>query len=150
MGIRFGIDVGQARIGVARTDPAGIMAVPVTTVEAGEHAAQRIMELVDEYHADIIYVGMPLSLSGGRTLSTEHAIEFARALDKFAKCPVYLVDERLSTVSAATALRDSGRTSRTSKDIIDQAAAIVILEQALAIENQTKSPAGIKVGEHIE
>ncbi len=148
MGIRFGIDVGQARIGVARTDPAGIMAVPVATVAAGDDAVAHIAQLVTEYDAAIVYVGLPLSLSGSHTTSTHHAITFAEQLNELTECDVYLVDERLSTVTATSAMRDSGRTSRTSRDVIDQAAAIVILEHALAVEKQMHSPAGIRVGEH--
>ncbi|MEO8907500.1 MAG: Holliday junction resolvase RuvX, partial [Microbacteriaceae bacterium] len=78
--------------------------------------------------------GLPLSLAGAHTASTDDAVAFAGALADAIALPVRLVDERLSTVSAQSALRASGRNAKNSRSVIDQAAATVILQQALDLE----------------
>lgn len=141
-GARIGVDVGTARVGVARCDPDGLLAVPVETVPRTEAAARRVAELAAEHDALEILVGLPIALSGGRTASTDDARAFAGAVAAASGRPVRLVDERLSTVSAHAALRQSGRSQRSSRRIVDQVAAVVLLQQAIDIEKSTGSPAG--------
>jgi putative Holliday junction resolvase len=140
-GIRLGVDVGKARVGVARCDPDGLLATPVETVPRNEHAVARVLQLAEEHGVVEILVGLPISLSGGETASTADARTFADALNTTA-APVRLVDERLSTVSAHAALRQSGRSQRSSRSIVDQVAAVVLLQQALDVEKQTGRPPG--------
>ena len=135
-GVRLGVDVGKARVGVARCDAAGMLAMPVETVQRGDDTAaavQRVLQLTNEYDAMELVVGLPLSLSGGDTPSTQDARDFAAMLAAgFA--PVRLVDERLSTVTAQGAMRASGRSAKRQRQVIDQAAAVVILQHALDAE----------------
>ncbi len=141
-GVRLGIDVGKARVGVARCDPDGLLAVPVETVARGDATVARITELAAEYDAFEILVGLPISLSGGETASTADAREVAGQIAAASGLPVRLIDERLSTVSAHAALRDSGRSQRSSRKLVDQVAAVVLLQQAIDVEKSTGTPAG--------
>lgn len=143
--MRLGIDVGAARVGVAKCDPDGLLATPVETVARNEHAVARILELCVEYDPTEILVGLPLNMRGEDTASTTDARAFAAAVAAASAVPVRLVDERLSTVSAHAALRDSGRTQRSSRSIVDQVAAVVLLQQALDVEKNTGRPPGIPV-----
>lgn len=144
-GTRLGIDVGKARVGVARCDPDGLLATPVETVLRDDASVARIVALADEYSAVELYVGLPLNMRGEDTASTQDAREFAAALGSASGLPVRLVDERLSTVSAHAALRSSGRTQRSSRNIVDQVAAVVLLQQALDVEKSTGRPPGTPV-----
>ncbi len=145
-GVRLGIDVGTARIGVARSDLDGMMAVPVETVRRGDGDIRAIRDQADEFGATEIIVGLPLALSGRDTASTADARDFASHLAAaLPAVPVRLVDERLSTVSAQHALRSSGRSSRTSRPVIDQVAAVIILQHALDAERTSGSPPGTLV-----
>ena len=144
-GVRLGIDVGTARIGVARSDPHGMLATPVETVPRGAGDIARIRELVSEIDAVEIIVGLPLALSGRETASTGDAKEFAGRLSTACAVPVRLVDERLSTVSANSALRASGRNAKNSRSVVDQVAAVIILQHALDFERSADSPPGAVV-----
>ncbi|MGK0715984.1 Holliday junction resolvase RuvX [Leucobacter sp. W1153] len=150
-GVRLGIDVGKARIGVARCDLHGMLATPLETVlrdEAGASDVARILDLACEYDAMEVVCGLPLNMRGDRTPSTEDAVHFASslatALQDSGRAPhvsVRLVDERLSTVSAHGQMRQVGRTTKQSRQIIDQAAAVVILQHALDSERaQGRAP----------
>ena len=148
LGARLAVDVGAARIGVARCDAAQLLATPMATIAAGDDAVQHVADLAQQAGAGAVYVGLPLSLSGAVTASTQAASEFAHRLAvAMDPIPVRLVDERLTTRSATAALRDAGHTTRSSKPVIDQAAAIVILEHALSIEQRTGELAGSAVGQ---
>ena len=144
-GVRLGVDVGRARIGVARCDRDGILATPVETVARGAGDLARIVALREEYDAVEIVVGLPLSLSGGSTASTEDARAFAAAIARVGATPVRLVDERLSTVTAQSQLRDNGRSTRSSRSVVDQVAAVIILQTALDSERSAGSPPGVLV-----
>lgn len=146
-GVRLGIDVGRARIGVARSDLHGMLATPVETVARDGHAVARIGELVAEHAAAELIVGLPLSLSGGSTASTEDARRFASELTGLG-VPVRLVDERLSTVSAQAVLRENGRSTRESRSVVDQVAAVIILQNALDFERSSGTAAGALVDPH--
>ncbi|QLY34714.1 Holliday junction resolvase RuvX [Nocardia huaxiensis] len=136
-GRRIGIDVGSVRIGVASSDPDGVLATPVETVprakkvRPGELAPDlgRIAEIVREYEAVEVIVGLPRTLRGESGSSAKLAATFAgRLRSLIAPVPVRLSDERLTTVSAARALRDSGVRARGQRQVIDQAAAVSILQ----------------------
>ena len=144
-GVRLGIDVGKARVGVARCDPDGMLATPVETVARNEDSIDRIVALSVEHDATELLVGLPLNMRGEDTASTTDAREFAAALAAASGVSVRLVDERLSTVSAHAALRDSGRSQRSSRSIVDQVAAVVLLQHALDVEKSTGRPAGSPV-----
>jgi putative Holliday junction resolvase len=144
-GTRLGIDVGKARVGVAKCDPDGLLATPVETVPRDDASVARIVALVEEHSALELYVGLPLNLRGEDTPSTQDARDFAAALSAASGLVVRLVDERLSTVSAHAALRSSGRSQRSSRSIVDQVAAVVLLQQALDVEKSTGRPPGTPV-----
>jgi putative holliday junction resolvase len=144
-GVRLGIDVGKARVGVARCDPDGMLATPVETVPRGDASIARILALADEYDAFELVVGLPVNMSGDDTPSTRDAREFAAALASSSARPVRLVDERLSTVSAHAALRGSGRSQRSSRSIVDQVAAVILLQQALDVEKSSGKAPGSPV-----
>jgi putative Holliday junction resolvase len=140
-GRRLGIDVGRARIGVAVCDRDGLLATPVETVARDDRTdVRRIAELADEYDVLEIVVGLPLSMSGADTPSTADAREFAARLA--AHRPVRLVDERLSTVTAQRGLHQAGRNTKKSRAVIDQAAAVIILQHALDHERASSAPPG--------
>ncbi|MHA6764566.1 Holliday junction resolvase RuvX [Streptacidiphilus sp. PAMC 29251] len=146
-GRRIGVDVGDARIGVASSDPDGMLATPVETVPAGRRSQARLVELVEEYQAVEVVVGLPRSLNGGEGPAAAkvrlYAGELAARLAAGpAPVPVRLVDERMSTVSATQGLRASGVKAKKGRSVIDQAAAVVILQSALEREKSTGFPAG--------
>jgi putative Holliday junction resolvase len=144
-GTRIGVDVGKVRIGVARSDPHALLATPVATVQRRDGDLAEILSICAEIDAVEIVVGLPLALSGNHTASTEDASGFAARLAASASVPVRLVDERLSTVSAHQALRLSGRNSRNSRPVIDQVAAVIILQHALDFERSAGTPPGTLV-----
>ncbi len=118
-----------------------MLAVPVETVAREQQSVARVAAIAAEYDALEILVGLPLNMQGTDTQSTTDAREFAAALAQVSERPVRLVDERLSTVSAHAALRSSGRSQRSSRNIVDQVAAVVLLQQALDVEKNTgRSP----------
>lgn len=142
-GVRLGIDPGEARIGVAASDPSGILATPVETVPRGEGDLDRIAALVREHEAVLVYVGLPRSMSGGEGPSAGRVRAFVHDLARRVHpCPVRLCDERLSTVTAEGQLRAQGRKGRKRRAVVDQAAAVVILQAALERERLTAQPAG--------
>ena len=142
-GVRLGIDVGTARVGVARCDREGLLATPVETVpRATGDPVARVVEIARELDAVEIVVGLPISLAGRETASTADARDFARGVADASALSVRLLDERLTTVTANDALRRSGRSQRGSRSIVDQVAAVVLLQQALDVEKRTGLPAG--------
>ncbi|MET3635445.1 Holliday junction resolvase RuvX [Curtobacterium sp. HSID17257] len=140
-GRRLGVDVGKARIGVAVCDRDGLLATPVETVPRAQATdVRRIVELADEYDVLEIVVGLPLSMSGDDTASTADARGFAELLAEHR--PVRLVDERLSTVTAQRGLHQAGRNTKKSRAVIDQAAAVIILQHALDHERASSAAPG--------
>lgn len=131
-GRALGLDLGDARIGVAISDPARRLAVPLGTIRTGPPADLRaIAALVEEHGATIVVVGHPLLLSGAAGARAHHAERFAAALGDTLDVPVVLQDERLSTKEAERALRAAGRDARSSRRAVDEAAATVILQAFL-------------------
>ena len=150
-GVRLGIDPGDARIGVARSDPTGFLATPLETVRRGRGDLARIVALGAEIQAESVLVevvvGLPRSLKGGENPATAKVREFAAALAaRMAPVPVRLVDERLTTVSAEAMLRDRGRKGQDRRSVVDQAAAVLILQHAL----DTERAVGDAPGEIVE
>ena len=142
-GVRLGVDVGDVRIGVARSDPAGLIATPVETVARGRGDLARLRALADEEEAFEVVVGLPRSLSGGEGPSARKVREFTdRLAGALAPLPVRLCDERLSTVSAEAVLRGQGRKGQKRRAVVDQAAAVVILQNALDTERGTGAAPG--------
>ncbi|MEG2385789.1 MAG: Holliday junction resolvase RuvX [Aurantimicrobium sp.] len=147
-GVRVGIDIGTVRIGVARSDRDGYLATPVETVERGsENPIGQLVSLIDELEAIEVIVGMPLSLNGSHTASTEDALVMARELAQNASVPVRLVDERLTTVSAHSALRAAGKKQKQTRSVIDQVAAVMILQHALDSERSSGNLPGKDISE---
>jgi putative Holliday junction resolvase len=144
-GSRLGVDVGTVRIGVSRSDPHGMLATPLETVARAEGDIARILELASEADVIEIVVGLPIALSGRSTASTDDARRFASVLARRAKAPVRLVDERLTSVSANSALRQAGRSSRSSRAVVDQVAAVILLQHALDFERSAGSAPGAVV-----
>jgi putative Holliday junction resolvase len=142
-GVRLGVDLGSVRIGVAASDRSGLLAVPVETVPRGKGDLDRIAAIVAEYEAVAVLVGLPRSLSGSEGPAATAVREWAAGLAmRLAPVQVRLVDERLSTVSAAGNLRASGVSSKKGRGVVDQAAAIVFLQTALDTERATGTPPG--------
>lgn len=140
-GVRLGVDVGQARVGIARSDPEGMLAVPLRTAPADE-ALAIVAQLVDEYDALEVIVGLPVALSGLDTASTKSARDFAQRLHEALACPVRLVDERWSTTQAQGQLRQAGRSQKSQRAVIDQAAAVIVVQHALDAERSQGVPPG--------
>lgn len=130
-GRRLGIDVGSVRIGVAASDPDGILATPVETVRrdrSGKHL-RRLSALVVELDAVEVVVGLPRTLADRTGSSARDATELAEALARrIAPTPVRLADERLTTVTAQRSLRAAGVRAKDQRAVIDQAAAVAILQ----------------------
>jgi putative holliday junction resolvase len=142
-GPRLALDWGQARIGVAACDPAGTLAYPVEAVPAGPTAVARIVALVGEYEPIELVVGLPRSLSGGEGPSAALVRgQLAALVTAVEPLPVRLVDERLTTVTAAQRLREGGRSAKKQRSRIDAAAAAAILEHALESERHRGTPPG--------
>jgi putative Holliday junction resolvase len=146
-GVRLGIDPGDARIGVARSDPSGFLASPVETVRRGKGDLARIAKILaaEQEESTVIEVvmGLPRSLSGGEGPAAAKVREFGAALARrVAPIPVRLVDERMTTVSAEAMLRDQGRKGGKRRAVVDQAAAVLILQHALDTERATGTAPG--------
>ena len=142
-GVRLGLDPGDARIGVARSDPSGFLATPVETVRRGRGDLARLARLVRDHEAVEVVVGLPRSLSGTEGPAAAKVREFAdRLAARVHPVPVRLCDERLTTVSAEAMLRDRGRKGQQRRAVVDQAAAVLILQHALDTERATGTPPG--------
>lgn len=149
-GRTLGVDVGRARVGVASADPDGLIATPVATLRRDARRRRDVDELVAharELDVVAVYVGLPVNLRGEHTPSTQDALDYAARLERALGAagrpvPVHLVDERLSTVTAQAGLRSAGRTVKDSRSVIDQAAAVAILQAAIDEQRRTGAWAG--------
>jgi putative holliday junction resolvase len=152
-GVRVALDIGDARIGVASSDPHGILATPVETVRRGPGDLDRIASLVADLDAFEIVIGLPRSLSGGegpaaariREVAAQVAAKVAEQVtdkDGNSGMAVRLVDERFTTVTAERMLRERGKKGSKRRAVVDQAAAVVILQHALDFERETGNPPG--------
>jgi putative Holliday junction resolvase len=138
-GVRLGIDVGKVRVGVARSDPDGILATPLITL-ARDNAEEtdlptdmsEISRLIAEYEAVEVVLGLPVNLSGLEGPAAIHVRTYAEKLaDIIAPVPVVMSDERMSTVAATRRLSDRGVKGRRQRAVVDQAAAVEILQSWL-------------------
>lgn len=149
-GVRLGVDVGSVRVGLAASDPSGLLATPVQTLprDPGGDADQDAIAAEVRQRAVLeVVVGLPRSLSGQEGPAAALARDYAdRLAVRIAPTPVRLVDERLTTVDAHRKLRDSGVAGRRQRAMVDQAAAVLILQGALDGERATGSPPGERVG----
>ena len=139
-------DVGTVRVGLARSDATGTLAVPLPAVPVGADAVTTVLGVLDEWQAIEVFVGLPLHLSGAEGPSSQFARRWARTLAERTDVPIRLIDERLSTVEAQRAFRASGRSTRESRSLIDSASAMVVLQSALESEHRTGRPAGVAIG----
>ena len=150
-GVRYGIDVGKARVGVAKSDPDSLLATPVRTLKRDlkkRYEQTVLMRHLLEDEAVTVYVGLPHNLSGGHTPSTQDALDYAAQLQELlaeagSAAQVRMVDERLTTVSAQRQLHQNGLDTKASRAVIDQAAAVAILQQALEVQKSQQRPAGL-------
>jgi putative Holliday junction resolvase len=141
-GVRVAVDWGDVRIGVAACDLDGVLAYPVSAVPAGTTEIAALLAIIRDYRPIEVLVGLPRSMTGGEGPAALRARERAERLARAVGVPVRLVDERLSTVTAARRLRAGGRKAREQRGVIDAAAAAAILEQALALERAQGHPPG--------
>jgi len=145
-GVRLGVDVGSVRVGLAASDPGGILATPIETIErdpgSGTDHGVIAAEVLERHVLEVV-VGLPRSLSGGEGPAARASRLYATALAaRVWPTPVRLVDERLTTIDAHRLLRDSGVAGRDQRAVVDQAAAVLILQSALDAERASGLPPG--------
>ena len=145
-GIRLGVDVGSVRVGLAASDPDGILATPVRTLARDlEHGADQDVIAAVARDRDVleVLVGLPRSLSGSEGPAAGLARDYAKTLAaRIVPTSVRLIDERLTTIDAHRQLRDSGVPGRAQRAFVDQAAAVLILQAALDAERSSGRPPG--------
>lgn len=148
-GVRLGVDVGEARVGVAVCDPAGILATPLATLARDRAAAPdavpsdmaELARLVAEHDVVAVIIGLPVSLSGREGPAAAMARDYARRLAPvLAPVPVILTDERMSTVLATRRLSERGVRGKRRRRVVDQAAAVEILQGWLDTQRRRTSP----------
>jgi putative Holliday junction resolvase len=144
--VRIGVDVGSVRVGVAASDPAGVLASPVTTLRRDVRRGsdlQALVALVGERDAVEVLVGLPRTLAGRGGQAVDAARAYAAALaGRVEPVPVRLLDERLTTVTATRQLRESGVRGPAARAAVDAAAAVVLLQAGLDSERSTGAPPG--------
>ncbi|RZU61476.1 Holliday junction resolvase RuvX [Zhihengliuella halotolerans] len=152
-GVRIGIDVGLARVGVAHSDPDALLASPWKTLkrDVKKNSDLRVLvQYVRDQQAVTVYVGLPRSMNGGETASTTMARDYAAELlarlqTEKLDAEVRLVDERLTTVSAHKSLHAAGVDGRQHRRVVDQVAAVAILQQAIDMEKSLQRDVGTAV-----
>ena len=136
----LGIDLGRARIGVAVSDELGMLAHPVETIPARMDVAARIAEIVRERNAERVVIGLPRHMNGSVGIGAAEALAFAEKLRARLSCEVVTWDERMSTMAANRALRESGQKTRNSRSVVDQVAAQMILQGYLDSLQAARGP----------
>ncbi|AHH96081.1 Holliday junction resolvase RuvX [Kutzneria viridogrisea] len=126
-GRRLGVDVGAVRVGVALSDPSPMLATPLVTLER-ETSVQRLAELAAEHEVVEVVLGLPQTLAGKHGTAAQIAVDYAAALRERLDVPVRLADERLTTVTATRVLAERGVRGRRQRAVVDQAAAVEILQ----------------------
>lgn len=140
-GRRIAFDFGDVRIGVAVTDPSGILSTPLIFLENSEESLfANMSSLYEEYQPIYTAIGFPSHLSGGESQKSKRVSDFAAKVSEITENPIYFIDERLTTVSASRTLREAGLNSKTSKGEIDSMAAVAILDSALNQERIQGEP----------
>ena len=127
----LGLDFGRARIGAAISDELQLLAHPLETIPADEHAPSRVAEIVRERKVDHVVTGVPRQMNGQIGPAAAEVLQFVEKLRAILPCPVVTWDERLTTVAAQRALRDAGKKTRHTRQYIDQVAAQMILQSYL-------------------
>lgn len=145
-GVRLALDIGTVRIGVARSDATGTLAVPEATLDARGPWLDDLRRLVDVWEPLEIIVGLPLSLDGQERAAAAKVRDVVAAISAAVPdVPMRMVDERHTTTIAHTLMQDSGVSSRRGRRVVDQAAAVIMLQQALDAERVTGEPSGTLV-----
>ena len=140
-GRRIAFDFGDVRIGVAVTDPSGILASPLAYLPNSQGALEiELKRLYQEYDPIYTAIGFPIHLSGAEGEKSRAVKGFAELIQTITTSPIYLIDERMTTVSANRTLREAGHDSKSSKEQIDSMAATTILESALNQERIQGEP----------
>jgi putative Holliday junction resolvase len=127
----LGLDLGDARIGVAISDELGMLAHPLETVDARAQPMERIAEIVVREKVETLVVGLPRNMNGTYGPAAEKVREFTQKLIEKTGCAIRFVDERMTTVAAQKALHLGGRNTKQSRGVIDQVAAQMILQMHL-------------------
>ena len=133
-GRRLGIDYGLVRVGIALSDIDGLVATPLTTLRNDKKLFAELEKLVTEYEITGVYLGKPKHLSGVEGSTQESVAAFAQRWVESFDIPITYVDERLTSSQATKALRSAGKNAKESKGLIDQLAAMSILQLGLEIE----------------
>lgn len=142
-GVRLGLDLGAKRVGVARSDRDGVMAVPVTVFDATLDWHEALAALIEEQPILELVVGMPVSLRGTEEIAAQQMRSRLDALRlRFPAVDIRIVDERLSSSQANRTLRAAGHDTRSARMVVDAVAAAELLEFALEYERRTGAPAG--------
>ncbi len=134
-GRRIAFDYGDVRIGVAVSDADSILSSPLTTLKSSDKALLKsISTIFEEIEPVQIFVGKPALLSGADGSASEKAVAFAKQLAELTRIEIVMIDERMSTVSAARNLREAGKNAKDSKSSIDMAAAVAILDFGIELQ----------------
>jgi len=149
-GRRLAIDVGKVRIGLATSDQQAILASPHATLDRDdfENNFSVMFSAVEDLEQYLeIYVGLPLNLQGNVTESTEDAVMFAESLAQHTSVPILLIDERLTTAISNQQIRQVGKSHKDARSIIDQMAAVAILEYAFQVEMNSGQRPGLPLND---
>jgi putative Holliday junction resolvase len=148
---RFALDYGTVRLGIAKSDPETKVALPFTTLSVSENLVSELVQLINESQVGCVYLGLPLNLKGEVTKSAKAALDLAADLiDQLKDVPVRMIDERFTSKTANQKLQGAGLTTRETKGLVDQAAALTLLTHALEIEERTGSLAGTPITDWID
>jgi putative Holliday junction resolvase len=151
-GRRVAIDSGKVNIGLAISDESGVLTFPLVTIKRAPSfgdTCNRIFRELEEYDLLEIYVGYPISMSGKPSSSSMDALGLAHALQEATVIPIRMIDERLSSVSAAASMQSAGKNTKSQRETIDQEAAVIILEHALSTERNLGEQPGKLIEELI-
>ncbi|MGI9227092.1 MAG: Holliday junction resolvase RuvX [Candidatus Nanopelagicaceae bacterium] len=135
-GRRLGIDYGQARVGIAICDVDGMVATPLVTLKNDKSLFAKLTQLIDEHNIVGVYLGKPKHLSGVEGATVELVSAFAQRFSESFEIPITYVDERLTSGGAEKLLKAAGKNSRESRGLVDQLAAVAILELGIQIEKR--------------
>lgn len=138
------LDIGEKRIGVAVSDPSGTVATPVTILDATRLTADGadLRRLIEEYDAEVVVVGLPLSLDGSEGPQAQRVRRVARRLEGFVEIPLVFADERLSSTQASRAMGEAGASVREQRKDLDKIAASILLQTYLDARRE-----GDRIGE---
>ena len=135
-GRRLGIDFGQARVGIAICDVDGMVATPLTTLRNDKSLFAQLSELIEEHNIEGVFIGKPKHLSGVEGATVELVASFAERFKESFGLPITYVDERLTSGAAEKLLKSVGKNSKESRGLVDQLAAVAILELGIQIEKR--------------